>query len=278
MNIGNYQFKLSEYMEYKRYSENSIKAYVSCIGKFLQFFDKEVTKPSEISNAKISSFLSGFSDPNTHKAYLSAIKLFYSKIGNQPKKLDKIEYPKQLKKLPIVLSVNEIQSLFDVCKNIKHKVVITLLYSCGLRLSELINLEWKHIDRNRMIINIIQGKGNKDRQIYLPEAIIPILEKYYRLYRSEIYVLNGLPGCKYSQSSIRAVVKQLAIKAGINKRLYPHLLRHCTFTHMVEQGTDINLIQKIAGHNNVKTTMIYCHLSDNIIRNIPSPIQAIKIS
>lgn len=277
MNIGNYQRQLSEYMVYKRYSPNSIKAYVSCVGKFLAAFESQATKPSEISASKIKKFLSGLSDANTHKAYLSAIKLFYDKIGHQPNKLDRVEYPKQGKKLPIVLSIDEIQRMFTACENTKHKVILALLYSCGLRISELINLRWANIDRSRMIINIIEAKGNKDRQVALPEVIIPLLEKYWRQYRSEEYILNGQTSLQYSTTSIRAVVKQLAIKARINKRLYPHLLRHCTFTHMVEQGTDINLIQKIAGHANVKTTMIYCHLSDSLISKINSPINQIAI-
>lgn len=277
MNIGNYTRQLSEYMQYKRYSENSIKAYVSCVGKFLKAFEGEATKPSEISANKIMQFLAGFTDRNTHKAYLSAIKLFYGKVGKQPNKLDKVDYPRMSKKLPIVLSVDEIQRLFNVCENTKHKVIIALLYSCGLRLQELIDLQWQHIDRSRMIINIIQGKGDKDRQVFLPETILPLLTKYYRQYRSVKYVLNGQTEPQYTQSSVRAVVKQLAEKARINKRMYPHLLRHCTFTHMAEQGTDINLIQRIAGHSNVKTTMIYCHISDNLISKIQSPISKIAI-
>jgi integrase/recombinase XerD len=277
MNIGNYTRKLSEYMEYKRYSKNSIKAYVACVGKFLKHFEGEATKPSEISAGKIKKFLAEFTDPNTHKAYLSAIKLFYDKVGKQPNKLDKVEYPRKSKKLPIVLSTNEIQRMFNVCENLKHKTIIALLYSCGLRLQELIDLEWQHIDRSRMIINVVLGKGNKDRQVFLPETILPLLEKYYRQYRPVKYVLNGQTEPQYTQSSVRAVVKQLAEKARINKRIYPHLLRHCTFTHMVEQGTDINLIQRIAGHSNVKTTMLYCHLSDNLISKIQSPINKIAI-
>lgn len=140
MNIGIYQQKLSEWMTYKRYSKESIKNYVSCIGKFLQYFEGEATKPSEISAEKIKRFLAGFYQPNTHKAYLSAIKLFYDKIGNQPNKLDKVEYPKQSKKLPIVLSQDEIQRMFSACTNLKHKVILSLLYSCGLRVSELYEL------------------------------------------------------------------------------------------------------------------------------------------
>lgn len=277
MNIGNYQRQLSDYMKYKRYSQNSIDNYVSCIGKFLTNFESEATKPSEISADKIKRFLAEKTHANTHKAYLSAIKLFYNKIGNQPKKLNNVEYPKQPKHLPIVLSVDEIQRMFNVCSNIKHKVIIGLIYSCGLRVSELINLQWKHIDRSRKIINIISAKGNKDRQVALPDAIIKLLENYYRKEHPELYVLNGQFGLKYSSTSVLKIVKQLANKADINKRVYTHLIRHCTFTHMVEQGTDINIIQKIAGHNNVKTTMIYVHISDSLISKIHSPIEQIQL-
>ena len=278
MNIGNYQRQLSEWMEYKRYSPNSVKAYVSCIGKFLDHFQNEATKPSEISATKIKLFLTRFNQAETHKAYLSSIKLFYSNIGHQPHKLDKIEYPKQSKRLPIVLSIHEIQKMFDVCDNIKHKTALCLLYSCGLRISELINLEWAHIDRERMVINIVNGKGNKDRQVPFPIQIIPLLTKYYKTERSIKFVFNGQgKNIKYSATSIRKVVKTLAIKAGIKKRMYPHLIRHCTFTHMVEGDIDINLIQRIAGHTNAKTTMIYCHISDNIVSKIQSPISAISL-
>jgi site-specific recombinase XerD len=277
MQIGKYQQKLSEHMEYKRYAKNSIQNYVSCIGKFLKHFEKEATKPSEISAEKIKKFLAKFKDANTHKAYLSAIKLFYDKIGNQPHKLEKVEYPKKSNKLPIVLSQDEIQKMFNAVHNIKHKVILALLYSCGLRSSELVNLKWKHIDRSRMIINIIEGKGAKDRQLPLPKSIIPLLEKYFYEYRTKDFVLAGQFKPYYSQTSILNVVKQAAETAKISKRVYTHLIRHCTFTHMVENGTDINLIQKLAGHNNVKTTMIYCHLSDSLISKIKSPIDNIKI-
>jgi integrase/recombinase XerD len=128
-----------------------------------------------------------------------------------------------------------------------------------------------------MIINIIQAKGAKDRQVGLSESIIPLLEKYFHDYKSKDYVLNGQKEIQYSDRSVGEVIKQLASKAGINKRVYTHLIRHCTFTHMVENGTDINLIQKIAGHSNVKTTAIYTHISHNIISRIKSPLEQIKL-
>jgi site-specific recombinase XerD len=263
-------------MVYKKYSPESIKNYVSCLGKFLHYFGNVATKPNEISAEQIKKFLSEFKEANTHKGYLCAIKLFYSKVGNQPNKLDRVEYPKQSKKLPIVLSVDEIQKMFNVCENLKHKVILSLLYSCGLRVSELINLKWNHIDRSRMIINIIAAKGNKDRQVMLVHTLIPLLESYYRQYKSKEYVLNGQFTNQYSDRSVGEVVKQLATKAGINKRVYTHLLRHCSFTHMVESGTDINLVQRLAGHSNVKTTNLYLHTSHNLISNISSPINKIN--
>lgn len=208
---------------------------------------------------------------------MSALKLFYSLTGRQPLKFKYIEYPRSEKKLPIVLSQDEIQRMFDVCENIKHRVILAILYGCGLRVSELINLKWEHIDRSRMIINIIAGKGKKDRQVMLPGSLISLFEQYYKQYKPETYVLNGQFSNQYSETSVGAVIKQLAAKAGIKKRVYTHLMRHCSFTHMVESGTDINLIQRLAGHNNVKTTAIYLHLSDSTISKIQSPVSRMRI-
>jgi len=279
MNVGNYTKQLSDWMEYKRYSPESVKNYVSCLGKFLTHFEKEATKPSEISAEKIKKFLAQFKETNTHRAYLCSIKLFYSKIGNQPDKLDRVEYPKSSKKLPIVLSVDEIQRMFNVCENIKHKVILALLYSCGLRVSELINLKWVHLDRSRMVINIIQAKGKKDRQVPLDLKLTELLDKYWREYRSKEFVLNGWKDeLQYSERSVGQVIKHLAQKAGIdNKRVYTHLIRHCHATHLVESGTDINIIQRLLGHSNVKTTAIYTHVSSNLISRVKTPLCSISI-
>jgi site-specific recombinase XerD len=177
----------------------------------------------------------------------------------------------------VVLSQEEIQRMFTACENTKHKVILSLLYATGLRVSELLNLKWCDIDRSRMIINVIEGKGRKDRQVMLPAIIIPLLEKYYREYKPKVYILNGQFADQYSQTSVLAVVKQIAQKAKINKRVYTHLMRHCSFTHMVENGVDINLIQRLAGHNSAKTTAIYTHISHNIVSRIHSPIANIQL-
>lgn len=276
MNIPKYRDEFVKEMNRRNFCKQTTENYASCLCKFLSVIPKE--HPIHINESDIKEFLGKFSHPNTQRAYHSAIKKFYEICLGQKEKFKYIPYARKEKKLPIVLSQDEIQRMFDVCENLKHKVILALLYSAGLRVSELINLKWKDIDRSRMVINIIQAKGKKDRQVMLPSTIIPLLENYYHQYKSVEYVLNGQGDlAQYSSRSVGEVIKQLAEKAGIKKRVYTHLIRHCTGTHLVENGTDIVLIQKLFGHSSVKTTNIYTHISHNIISKINSPIQFIRL-
>ena len=278
MNISDHTSKLRNYLTFRYYSKCSVENYCSCFTGFLAYFEKRgVTHPDRINSEMIIEFLSQFKEPSTHSGYHSAIKIYYEKIAKVGiEKFKYIERPKRNKKLPIVLSTDEIQAMFNVCENLKHKVILGLLYSCGLRVSELINLKWENVDRSRMIINIIQAKGKKDRQVGLNDKLIELLKAYWHKYKPDTYVLNGQSSLQYSDRSVNEVIKQLALKAGIKKRVYAHLIRHCSFTHLVEMGTDINLIQRLAGHSNVKTTAIYCHISHNLISKINSPINNIN--
>jgi len=276
MLISEHIDKFIQEMKRRNYSENTIDNYASCVKYFFGQSIKD--HPKNINEQDIKEFLAKPSMVNTQRNYHSAIKKFYAICLGQVDKFKYIPYARKEQKLPIVLSVDEIQKMFSVCENLKHKVILALLYSAGLRVSELINLKWQHIDRSRMVINIIQAKGKKDRQVMLAPDLIPLLEKYYREYESNIYVLNGWKNeLQYSERSVGQVIKQLAGKAGINKRVYTHLMRHCSFTHMVENGTDINLIQKLAGHSSVKTTAIYTHISHNLISKIQSPLNSIVL-
>jgi len=275
MNVSEHIAQFKQEMKRRNYSNNSIENYSSCLSVFFNQSTKD--HPKNINESDIKEFLLKPKQVNTQRNYHSAIKKFYEICLHQKDKFKYIPYAKKSQKLPIVLSQNEIQKMFDVCDNVKHKVILSILYSCGLRVSELVNLKWVDIDRSRMVINIIQAKGGKDRQVMLCENIIPLLEKYWKEYKSKEYVLNGQNSLHYSDRSIGEVVKSLAKKAGINKRVYSHLMRHCSFTHLVENGTDINLIQRLAGHSSVKTTSIYTHISHNIISKINSPLNNIKI-
>lgn len=276
MNISEHTEVFVQEMKRRNYSKNTIENYSSCIRYF--FLQSKKDHPKNINENDIKEFLGRFKEVNTQRNYHSAIKKFYDICLGQKNKFKYIPYAKKNNKLPIVLSVEEIQIMFSVCENLKHKVILGMLYSCGLRVSELINLKWNHIDRSRNLINIIQAKGNKDRQVGLPEGIIDLLTRYYREYHSKEYVLNGQNNIQYSERSIGEVIKQLAEKAKIsNKKVYPHLIRHCYATHLLEGGTDISLIQKLLGHGSIKTTQIYTHISHNLISNVKSPISNIKL-
>lgn len=257
-------------------SEATKNNYKSQVLSFLNYFKNEI-EPKSIDNEKIKLWLLEAKTINSRKHRLCALNSFYKITVGMPSKIQKIPYPKSERKLPIPLSVEEVQKMFSVCENLKHKVILGLLYSSGLRVSELINLKWINIDRSRMIVNIIGGKGNKDRQVMLDASLIPLLEKYFFEYKTKTFILSGQFSDQYSSTSVNQVVKQLAEKAGIKKRVYTHLMRHNCFTHLLEAGIDINLIQKIAGHSNVKTTLLYTHISHNLISKIQSPLGLIQI-
>lgn len=276
MNVAEHSIRFVQEMKRRGMSENTIGAYSSCIKYF--FGQSKKDHPKNVNEQDIKEFLGKFDEPNTQRNYHSAIKKFYEICLKQPDKFKYIRYCQKSQKLPIVLSVEEVQRMFDVCENKKHKAILALLYSCGFRVSELLNLKWAHIDRSRMVINILQGKGKKDRQVMLGPDLIKVLTDYWNEYKSKEYVFNGWKNePQYTQQSVLQVMKQLARKAGIKKNVWTHLMRHNAFTHMVESGCDIALVQKIAGHSDIKTTNIYLHLSHNHISKIKSPLSAITL-
>lgn len=259
-------------------SINTQNNYISQVTSFLFFFEKNFREPKEIPTERIKLWILEKDSPNTRNHRLCAVKSFYELTVGMHCKIDKIPFSKKHKKLPIVLSVEEIQRMFDVCENKKHKLILALLYSCSLRATEVVNLKWNHIDRSRMVINIIAGKGKKDRQVPLNDVLIKILTEYWQEYKSKEYVFNGQFSLQYTKRSILEVVKQLAYKANIdNKRVYTHLMRHTSATHMVESGLDINILQKLLGHSNIKTTMMYTHISHNYISQIQTPLNNITL-
>jgi site-specific recombinase XerD len=216
---------LNRYCVDSRLKYPSIKtqeSYQSSVKLFLCDFSYCET-PSHVKTDDIKNWLLKFDTVNTRNHKLCAIKSFYEITVGMPLKLDKIPFSKKDKKLPIVLSVEEVQRMFDVCENKKHKVILALLYSCSLRVSELINLKWSHIDRSRMVINIIQGKGKKDRQVPLNDRLIQLLTEYWLEFKTKDYVLTGQTSLKYSDRSIGNVIKQLALKAKKTIKKFIHI-------------------------------------------------------
>lgn len=259
----------------KNYRKQSVVNYVSCVTKFLYNF-KEKDSVKHINEDDIKQFLFSFKEANTQRAYHSAIKTFYKYVCNQPNKFKWIEYAKRNRRLPIVHSQEEIQKLFSACSNLKHKAILSVMYGCGLRVSEVINLKIENIDSSRMVINIINAKGGKDRQVCLPISLLDILRNYYKACKPVDYLFNGQNSAQYTARSIAQFLKMYSEKAGLNKRIYPHLIRHDALTHLLESGTDLAVIQRLAGHGNIKATIGYTHISHNIISRINSPLNQIQ--
>jgi site-specific recombinase XerD len=188
-----------------------------------------------------------------------------------------IDRPKKVYKLPEVLSKPEIERMIKVTKNIKHKSLISVLYSCGLRRSEAINLKPTDIESDRMLIKIRDGKGKKDRYVPLSAGVLKLVRKYYREMKPGIWLFPGENGKQYSETSVLNIVKAAARKAGITRRVYPHILRHSFATHHLEQGTDLRYIQIWLGHASTKTTEIYTHVSQNDYNKFKNPIDDIDL-
>lgn len=267
MNIGKYVQLYSEDLRLKNYSKNTIINYANQVKCFLEFFNNTVTKPSEISEKQIKNWLMMSTSINGRKHKISSVKLFYKLTGKQPLKFKYIEYPKSEKKLPKVIEKDYLLSCIKNIENLKHKAIIALAYSTGMRVSEVCSLEIKDVDSKRMLILIKNAKGKKDRYVPLSANMLQILRDYYLKHKPTIYMFNGQFSLKYSHKSCNEIVKKY-----LGKRYSFHTLRHSSFTSLLEAGTDLRIIQKIAGHSKVDTTAIYTHVSSAVLSRVSLPL------
>lgn len=267
MNIGKYIELYSEDLRIKNYSNNTIQNYVSQVRCFLEYYNNVATKPSEISERQIKEWLLLANSINGRKHRISAVKLFYKLTGKQPLKFRHIEYPRSEKKLPQIIEKQYLLDQIAKIQNKKHKAIISLAYSTGMRVSEVCNLLISDIDSKRMIITIRQSKGRKDRIVALSKKVLEILREYFKEYKPKEYLFNGQFELKYSHRSCNQIVKQY-----LGKEYHFHQLRHSNATALLESGTDLRIIQKHLGHASSKTTEIYTHVSTAVLQNMPLPI------
>ena len=251
----------------KNYSENTIKNYVSQADLFLRGHNHLFTEPSKINEAAIKTWLLQFKTRNSMCHAISALKLFFKLVIKQPMKFRYIEYPRSEKKLPKIIEKEFLLSQLDKITNSKHKALLTMTYSTGMRVSEVINLLISDIDSKRMIIFIRNSKGNKDRIVPLSQKVLDLLRVYFIEYQPKEYLFNGQFDLQYSSTSCNQLVKKY-----IGKEYHMHLLRHSNATALLEAGTDLRYIQKHLGHSNVKTTEIYCHVSTAMISKLNLPV------
>ena len=267
------QFKL--WLQSKRYSANTIKTYSEALKTFLFYFKEKSF--SEIDNQDIILFNNHYIIQNNLSAsfqnqIVNAIKLFYKSVENKQLDLELIHRPKRAKTLPNVLSKEEVKLILNAHSNTKHKMMLSLMYSCGLRRSELLNLKLTDIDSNRNLIIIRQAKGKKDRIVPLSSKILEMLRNYYVAYKPKSWLFEGqIENTKYDERSLSNVLKQALAKTKIKKPVSLHWLRHSYATHLLESGTDLRYIQELLGHSSSKTTEIYTHVSSKSLQQIKSP-------
>jgi integrase/recombinase XerD len=266
--------EFSMWLKSQRYSENTVKTYTEAIKSFLVFFPE---KPVEqISNADLILFNNEFIlKHNLSASYqnqiINAIKLFYATVHDTQMDIRLIERPRKEHRLPNVLSKEEVKVILEAPSNLKHRTMLAVIYSCGLRRSELLNLKHEHINSKRGVVTILQGKGKKDRMVPLSPKLLEMLRSYYVAYKPTRWLFEGQAGGPYDERSLSNVLKQALAKAGIKKPVSLHWLRHSYATHLLESGTDLRYIQEILGHSSSKTTELYTHVSTKSILKVKSP-------
>jgi len=271
--------KYVRFLNGKRFSKSTIDSYTNFAVELLLFFKGKTIV--EISNKDVELFIENFLVPrgysiSSHRQFISSMKHLSECFDVMDILTPELYMPKKSRKLPNILSEEEIVNLIRVTKNIKHRTIITLLYSSGLRIGEILNLRLSDINIERKQIFIKEAKGRKDRYVILADSFIPLLNDYLNTYAPKYWFIEGEPGRKYSASSIRNFLKHSCREANIDKGVTPHTLRHSFATHLLENGVDIRYIQELLGHSKPETTMIYTHISKKQLMKIQSPLDYIK--
>lgn len=251
-------------MRIRNYSEKTIRSYLTAIDQLSRYYN---LPPGQITISQMKAYLYHLvndeeSSVSRINQNISAYKILWEDVLHREWEAVRIKRPRREKKLPEILSREEALKLINTPKNFKHRTLLTLTYTTGMRRNEVLQLTMGNIDRNRMVIRVA-GKGNKQREVSMPESLLLLLTDYYKAYRPECFLFEGnTPGIRFSESSFANIVKQTGQKAGIKKNLYPHILRHSYATHMLELGVNIKRLQMQMGHSSIKTTSGYLHLAN----------------
>lgn len=265
----------------RNYAKSTMETYIGCLRQYAKFCANNDLNPKEDIQAFLLFLIKNKYSISYQNQVINAVKFYWENILKKPKQYIEIDRPMSERKLPEVLSLEEVFNIFKVCKNLKHLMILKTIYACGLRISELISLEMKDINSNRKTIRIRQSKGKKDRLVPIPEELIEELRIYYIKYRPSKYLFEGQFSTKenpepYSSKSIQNVLKNCCKLAKIRRKITPHTLRHSYATHLYEHGVNLRSIQVLLGHGSSKTTEIYTHVSNMHIEKTPSPLQFLR--
>lgn len=261
--------KLQRELEIRNFSQKTVESYIGSVEKFLEF-----AKQEKLNQDLVKKYIQQEikkKEPSTISHDIFAIQFFFANVLEQKIYIPR---PKKNKRIPEILTKEEIGKMINATENIKHKLILKILYGCGLRVSEVVNLKKECINFDEGLIHIKQAKGKKDRFVKIPSSLTSELKSYCNLLNKE-FLFPSNRGGKLTTATIQAAVEQSGKKAGITKEVYPHLLRHSFATHLIEQGTDLRIIQKLLGHSDIKTTQIYLTVSQQSIKNIKSPLDSL---
>ena len=272
--------KFNDYMMRRRYSPRTIETYSGLVSSFISVLKSN--NPEDLGDDDIGRYITkfyvkkGYSRSYQNQA-VNALKLYYKTEFNR--EIGKVVSlrPKKEHRLPNVLSQEEVRAILSSFTNIKHKTIFYLIYSGGLRISELVSLMVTDIDSKRGVIRIRNSKGAKDREVPLSKKALDQLREYYKAYRPKKYLFEGQSGGAYSTRSVQALFRKATRKCGIKRKATVHTLRHSYATHLLENGTDLRIIQELLGHKSSKTTEIYTYVSNQTKKKVPNPLDQLDL-
>jgi len=271
--------EMEQYMHVSRYGRLTIENYISCLRKLIN--DRRIASLEALDLKLIQSYFDERLKLNSlsysyQNQLISAIQIL-AKVHNLDISLKSVERPKRASRLPEVLALEEVMAILKATKNEKHRNILMMIYCCGLRVRELINLKRHDLNWERGTIYIRHGKGNKDRLVPFPSKMQESLKIYLHRFQPKEYIFQGQGGGKYSQSSVRHILHRSCQAAGIKKHIRTHTLRHSYATHMMEKGVNLRYIQELLGHKSPKTTMIYTHVANDAKLRLYNPLDDLDL-
>lgn len=267
--------RMIDAMQLRNFSPKTIKLYIDNVARFAQYHKKS---PDKLGLEEVRTYLLYLVRERknawgTYKQALAALRYFYRWVVNGPEIVEDIRFPRPERRLPVVLSFEEVQRFFAAIPSFKHRMILMTAYAAGLRISEVVNLQVTDIDSQRMVIRVCQGKRKKDRYTILSPVLLEMLRHWWVAARPVSYLFPGRSLDRpMSVATVQTMCKEAQEKAGIDKRVTPHTLRHSFATHLLEAGTDLRVIQELLGHASPRTTALYTHVSAKLIAQTKSPL------
>ena len=272
-------------LQRRNYAQNTVRSYIKAVEDFAGYFGKppERLGPEHIREYQVHLFRDRKLAASTVEGRAAALRFLFVKTLRRPYLPDQIPFPKRARRLPVVLSPEEVVLLIDSAKNLMHRAILMTLYATGLRRAELCRLKVADIDSDRMMIHVREGKGGRDRDVLLSPKLLETLREYWRWMKPKIWLFPGMinnwrADVPIDTKVVWEAVRQARTRAGIKKRVTPHTLRHSFATHMLEAGADLRTIQVLLGHAKLADTTVYLHLSRRHLQAVASPLESLAVS